>query len=444
MKEKIFTLAALFLSAFIYAQTSPTILRISLEEARKIAAENNPDLKIKDLDIRIADTQVAQTRSRRIPQIYGDFNTQRNLIIPVTPVPANAFRPDAVPGELIPLRFTTKWTSNTGLNADVDIFNPQKRADYAESRLQAEIRKTEKELEENDLRYSLDQAYAATVIATEQLKLAAYDTLATHDVWKMSIEQFEAGRLFQADLNQVKADRNNAFNRFEEAQKILQQTRAELMLLMGYEPSDVISIELTDSIESLYSFYQGNATSEAQSITLKKLRQEENLLQSQIRNTKEGFLPTISLRGYYGASYFDNNLEIFKGDNWYGNSFISLGVRLPITESIERSKKLTEIRLQTEANRLAYQSQQNKNQLDRLEAEREILFLGNKYRRSKENYDLASDTYRIVQEQYNNGRLLIGDLARSSYAYQLEKNNYLNVAYDYIIAKMKLEKTLKN
>ncbi|WP_407427165.1 TolC family protein [Arcticibacter sp.] len=444
MKERIIILAVLFSSACIYAQTSPGPLRISLQEAQKIALENNPDLKIRELDIRIAEAQVAQSRLRRIPQIYGDFNMQRNLIIPVTPVPAYAFRPDAAQGELIPLRFTTKWTSNTGLNADVDIFNPQKRAELAEANIQAEIRKTERESEENDLSYNLSEAYAATVIALEQLKLSVADTLVNHNVLKMSEEQFAAGRLMQADLNQVKTDRNKALNNWGEAQKILQQTKAELMVLMGYEPSDGITIELTDDIESLYTFYQRDKTSEPQSITLKKLKQEEDLLRSQLNNTKAGFLPAISLKGYYGASYFDNNLEIFKGNNWYGNSFISLGLRMPITEGLERSKKLTEIRFQSEANRLAYLSQQNKNQLALLETQREIVFLETKYLRSKQNYALAADTYRIAQQQYDSGRLLIGDLSKSSYGYQLEKNNYLNVAYNYIIAKMKLDKALKN
>jgi outer membrane protein TolC len=444
MKKRILTLAAFFLSACIYAQTSPITLRISLEEARKIALENNPDLKIRDLDIRISDAQVAQSRLRRIPQIYGDFNIQRNLIIPVTPVPANAFRPDAPEGELVPLRFTTKWTSNTGLNADVDIFNPKKRSDYAETRIQTEIRRTEKELEEYNLRYSLDEAYAATAIATEQVKLAVYDTLVNHSVWKISKEQFEAGRLMQSEFNQVRTDRNNALSNLEEAQKILQQTSAELLYLMGHEPADHTIIELTDDIERLHTFYQRQQMPEAQSTTLKKLKQEEDLLSTRLSNTRAGFLPTISLRGYYGASYFDNNLEIFKGDNWYGNSFISLGLRMPITEGLERAKKLTEIRLQSEVNRMAYLSQRNKNQLNRLEAEREIMFVEKKYLRSKENFDLAADTYRIAQLQYDNGRLLTGDLFKSSYAYQLEKNKYLNLAYDYIIAKMKLQKALKN
>jgi outer membrane protein TolC len=260
----------------------------------------------------------------------------------------------------------------------------------------------------------------------------------------MSEEQFAAGRLMQADLNQVKTDRNKALNNWGEAQKILQQTKAELMVLMGYEPSDGITMELTDDIESLYTFYQRDKTAEPQSITLKKLKQEEDLLRSQLNNTKAGFLPAISLKGYYGASYFDNNLEIFKGNNWYGNSFISLGLRMPITEGLERSKKLTEIRFQSEANRLAYLSQQNKNQLALLETQREIVFLETKYLRSKQNYALAADTYRIAQQQYDSGRLLIGDLSKSSYGYQLEKNNYLNVAYNYIIAKMKLDKALKN
>ncbi|MGV3704524.1 MAG: TolC family protein [Arcticibacter sp.] len=444
MKERILVLAGLLLSALVQAQTPTSPLRLSLQEARAIALKNNPDLQIKQLEVSITKAQADQARLRRVPLIYSDFNMQRNLIIPVTPVPANAFRPDAPEGELIPLRFTTKWTSNTGVNAELNIFNPQKRTELAEARLQTQIRQTEKEAEEIDLSYNLDEAYAAAIIAAEQLKLAAADTLNNYTVWKMSREQFDAGRLMQTDLNKVKADLNNAKNNFEEAQKIWKQAQAELMVTMGYPPSDEAGLELTDDIEILFRSYQQSPAPSAESIALRKLTQEADLLNTQLSSTKAGYLPSIILKAYYGANYFDNRFEIFKGNNWHGNSFINLGVRLPITEGLERSKKLAEIRLQTESNRLSYLSQQNKNELERLQATRDIAILEKKYLRSKENYDLAADTYRIAQQQYENGRLLIGDLSKSNYAYQLEKNNYLNVAYDYIIAKMKLEKGVRN
>lgn len=444
MKERILVFAGLLLSALVQAQTPTSPLRLSLQEARAIALKNNPDLQIKQLEVSITKAQADQARLRRVPLIYGDFNMQRNLIIPVTPVPANAFRPDAPEGELIPLRFTTKWTSNTGLNAELNIFNPQKRTELAEARLQTQIRQTEKEAEEINLSYNLDEVYAAAIIAAEQLKLAAADTLNNYTVWKMSKEQFDAGRLMQADLNKAKADLNNAKNNFEEAEKIWKQAKAELMVTMGYPPSDEALLELTDDIESLFRSYQQSPAPSAESIALRKLTQEADLLNTQLSSMKAGYLPNIILKAYYGANYFDNRFEIFKGNNWHGNSFINLGVRLPITEGLERSKKLTEIRLQTESNRLSYLSQQNKNELERLQATRDIAILEQKYLRSKENYDLAADTYRIAQQQYENGRLLIGDLSKSNYAYQLEKNNYLNVAYDYIIAKMKLEKAVRN
>lgn len=443
MKDKILTLTGFLLAALVQAQSQPTNLRLSLQEARELALKNNPDLKIKALDVRISNAQTDQARLRRLPQVYGDFNMQRNLIIPVTPVPANAFRPDAPQRELIPLRFTTKWTSNTGLNADIDIFNPQKRAELAEARIQSEIRETERETQENDLRHNIDEAYAAAVIAGEQLNLAAADTLTNFTVWKMSTEQFAAGRLMQEDLNKTKTDFNNSKSNFEEALNIWKQAAAELMVMIGYPPSDEAKIELTDDIQSLFTFFRQAVSNAGESTALKQIKQEEELLNTQLSSTKAGFLPAITLKGYYGASYFDNRFEVFKGNNWFGNSFISLGLRLPITEGLERSKKLTEIRLQTESNKLAYTSQQNKNRLDSLEAVREIAILEKKYQRSRENYDLAAENYRIAQQQYESGRLLIGDLSKSNYAYQLEKNNYLNVAYDYILAKIKLEKAVR-
>src|SRR5690554_5809984 len=107
-----------------FAQKSAVKLELSLEEARRIVIEHNPDFSINRLEVNIVKEAQKQVELKRIPQIYGDFNLQQNLIIPSTPVPAKAFDPNAGDDELMLLRFTTKWTSNVGVNASYDLFNP--------------------------------------------------------------------------------------------------------------------------------------------------------------------------------------------------------------------------------------------------------------------------------------------------------------------------------
>ncbi|MEJ5961169.1 TolC family protein [Pedobacter immunditicola] len=430
---------------FAAAQDAPAKLRLSLDEARALAIKNNPVLQAKDLDIQISKEVTAQAKLKRIPQVYGDFNLQRNLIIPVTPVPANAFNPDAAEGELLPLRFSTKWTANTGINASIDLFNPLKKQEVKEAGIQEGISKLEKEKEENRLYFDVSNAYAMALISMEQLNLSIADTLTKTRILKMSQEQFEAGRLTLTELNVVKSDLNNTLSNYEETLNISSNAMARLVYYIGFDPAGEVSIELSDDIERLFMAYQEHMTLDSsQSYAYKNLQQNELLIATQINGAKAGYLPVLTFNAFYGANYFDNNFKMFKSANWTGNSFMNVGVSVPITQGLDRQKKINQLKLQKVANELAYKDQLHKNRLDFLEATRDADFYGKKYKRMKENYQLAGDNFQIAEEQFEKGRLLIADLYKANYSYQQEKTNYLNVAYDFILAKIKIYNISRN
>src|SRR5690554_5522568 len=72
-----------------------------------------------------AQMDIIAEKGKRLPLIYAEGNLQRNIITPITPVPANAFDQNAAPGEILPLKFATDWSSRAGLNFSMDLFNPQ-------------------------------------------------------------------------------------------------------------------------------------------------------------------------------------------------------------------------------------------------------------------------------------------------------------------------------
>ncbi|WP_432713604.1 TolC family protein, partial [Pedobacter sp.] len=235
MNTRLILILVMFsLPHLVNAQHGPEKLRLSLKDAAALASNNNPTFKAKSLDLKIAAEAVEEAKLKRIPQVYADFNLQRNLIIPITPVPSNAFNPNAPEGEITPLRFNTKWTANSGLNANVDLFNPQKRQDVKVAKIQQEISKLEQEDAENKLHFDVSNAYAQALIAREQQHLAAIDTLTKARISKMSKEQFDAGRITLIELQQTTADRNNTLNHFEETEKIFQQAQAQLLYFLGY------------------------------------------------------------------------------------------------------------------------------------------------------------------------------------------------------------------
>lgn len=423
------------------AQQAGEKLRLTLEQTQTIAAEQHPVVAAGMIDERINREAVAEARLKRVPLVYGDANLQRNLIIPVTPVPANAFDPSEPEGKLLPLRFTTRWTSNAGINGSFDLFNPQKKGAIKEAEIQEEITRLENANIIHEMMYEAGVAYLSALIATEQLRLAIVDTLTQSKILRMSQQQFDEGRLLLSVLNQVKADRNNALNNLEEAREIYDNSKAQLLYAMGYAPGDDMEVEFVDNLESLFQAYQTPVEADTMnSLVYNRFLLNKALLTAQIQTERGSYLPSLTFNAYYGANYFDNSFGLLKSANWNGNSFVNLGLRLPISEGFERQKRISRLRLQQQADQLRYEDEQNKNRLDYLAAKREAARFEKSYARSRENFLLAEHNLRLAEEQFASGRLMIGDLSLANFNYQREKNNYLTVAYNFISSKLNMER----
>src|SRR5690606_8283417 len=193
-------LSLLELPLLAHAQQAGDKLSLTLENVQALAAEQHPLIAAGMMDERIGQGATAEARLKRLPLVYGDAKLQRNLIIPVTPVPANAFDPSAPEGELRPLRFTTRWTSNAGINGSFNLFNRQQKGAVQEAKIQEELARLENALSENEMAYEAGMAYLSALISAEQLRLALVDTLTQSQILTMSEEQFDEGRLLLSAL----------------------------------------------------------------------------------------------------------------------------------------------------------------------------------------------------------------------------------------------------
>src|SRR5690606_9342731 len=114
------------------------------------------------------------------------------------------------------------------------------------------------------------------------------------------------------------------------------------------------------------------------------------------RTARRNSLPTISLNGYYGANYFDNRFEIFKGSNWYGNSFINVGVRLPLSENLLRSKELARLKIEEDVIAQNLKAAENERQNNIRQAQTALRYRQFEFARRKENLDMAEETANIA------------------------------------------------
>lgn len=416
-------------------------LRLTLTEAQQMALKNNPTMRISELEVDLARNNAEKSRQQRIPQLYGDVNLQRNLILPTTPVPARAFDPSAGEDELIHLRFTTKWTANTGINASVDLFNPEQAGSIQRASLEAGLSEADRRLTENQLMFEVGNAFYACMIADEQLRLAEMDTLTRRKILDMHERQFEKGRINRADLNLAKTELNNSRMLLSESQMIYDNAKDKLLVFLGIAPDQTVAIRLigeADFTETKELAAHNEANDEP--VTLQRLRREQAINILDYKIARRSFLPVVSLNGYYGANYFDNRFAIFKSGNWYGNSFVNVGVRIPLSDHLLRKKELARLKIHEEIISENIKSATLERQQTIQEAERDVRYNQSLYYARKENLDMAEETTRIIQLQYDSGRLLLSDYYQQLYQFQKERAAYLESKYRLLISKLSLEK----
>lgn len=277
-----------------------------------------------ELRERIAQENYQELRSDRIPVFYVDANLQRNLIIPTTPVPAIAFDPTAPEGAIIPLKFATKWSSKAGIQLEWQLFDPQRRALEEEQKLKMEQAQLQKLQVAQDWKRDATLAYAAVVLATEQYELALQDSAAYAEILDVSRMRYEAGRLSLAEYVSAQQEFERKRIQLHEAWAVLLDGDQELRLYVDLLGTRSLSTDIAGIIAFLDPREQVN-------YVLQSLVLDQKITALQQASVRRQLWPSLSFNGYLGEQYFSNSLRLGQRDQWFGNSFVNLALRWPLS-----------------------------------------------------------------------------------------------------------------
>lgn len=361
----------------------------------------------KQTELAIKKAEKQQLNSNRIPLIYGDANLQRNLIIPTTPVPAIAFDPQADEGAILPLKFATRWNSKAGVQLSWDLFNPTQQADQASKDIELEKANLQIQKEEQDWLKEAIKAYAASVLASEQLRLAIADSSNYQQILKISKQRAQAGREKQADYISAQQEMTRKLIQWQEAWAVLQEADIQFRGLLSQEDLQFLSSNITD-IQSYVESLQ------EQDYTVQILELDRNSAVLDLKNLRKQLLPTLTFNAYFGAQFFSNSFNIIESDRWYGNSFANIGLKLPISAYITNRPAYQKSNLQEKLSRIKIQQQQNDWQQQQAIKEQKVFAAKRKIVRLQHILDLAQQLLDQQKAAYTEGRLLLSEYNKAN------------------------------
>ena len=428
--QKIVFILILFYSTSTFAQKVDIML--TLDDAINYAIEHSPTLNIERIKLNEANISIKESQLQYIPNIYLTSDVRQNLIIPATPVPANVFDPSAQEGELMYLKFNTKWNSSAGVNLNYDLFNPEMLNSVAEQQHQLKIQEYDAQLSEEELREKVALAYAECVIANEQQQLLKGDT-----AYYASLLS-NANTLFlkeQISLSQ-KNDAHRAFNKsltdFLEAEKIVDDRKAELLYLIGMDVTTdkIESLILQEDIQTLLQKIKQKAQSDYSDLEEARQLEVVDLAALRIRSASLKYAPTLTLNGYYGTNYYNNEFSLFNNDYWRGNSYIGLSLKVPITQSINTAKEVSRLRLRKMIESENLREIRNNRNKERLKELTLLRVRKENYQLNQQNWEMSQQNSLAIQMQFDKGYIQQSDLLNEQQKIKQSRHLFLQSAYD--------------
>jgi len=118
MKNNIYLVLFLLLTKPFIGQQS-----FSLKQAQNYAIEHSQKVENANIDMQIADKKVWETTASGLPQVSAQGKFQNFIDIPTSVLPANVFNPLAPAGELVGVKFGTKYNLNGSIQVSQLLFS---------------------------------------------------------------------------------------------------------------------------------------------------------------------------------------------------------------------------------------------------------------------------------------------------------------------------------
>ena len=426
-------------SSALNAQTTAVsdTMMLSVDDCVKIALNENPTIKIADMEITRVDYSKKETIGQLFPNVSFSAAYSRTLA-KQTMYMNNG-------GQTMAIKMGRDNTHNTGFNASMPLIS-------------VALWKSIK-LSDNQILQNIEASRTSRISLINQVKNAYYALLLAYDSYDVLVENHATAKV-NADIYEKKF-KNGTASEFDvlrssvavkniepsiiEAQNSIRSLELQLKVLMGMDVNQGIkpNTSLSDFKSTMYADVMTMNSDLSMNADLRKLDLQTDYLKKAIDVQKASWLPTLSATiGYNWYSMSDGSP--FKNFAWSPNSSVGLSLSWTLFNGGQRYYKQKQAELSYKE--MAWQ----RDNLSRtLEMQRQIQ-LDNIQKNVKQietctaSVEQAVKANQIQEKSFKIGASTYLDLRDSEDALMSSKLAYYQAIYNYLVAKSDLELLLGN
>lgn len=426
MKKIFFTaaLALTFGSATVEAQS----LRLDLETAVQLALDENPTVKIADMEVERYDYVKRQTWGNLLPQISAGGQYTYSIV-----------KSEMRGG----ISFGADNTFAFSGDVSLPLFAPQIYRTLKLNRAQMESAVESARAARIDLVSAVKKSYYNILLAKQSLAVLRESERTVKQTVDETELKYKNGLASEYDLLTAQVQLSNLKPSILQTENSIQV--AELMLKMYLSLPEEVEIEVTGELDGMRDAVFAGADALTVDLTenssLRQLDLQYEQLRRQLKVSNASRLPTLAAFGQ--ASYTGNDMAPFlsvapdNGARYFWTHPISVGVQLsvPIFSGLTKVNQARSIRnqiAQLDLQRDYARKQMNvqaRNAVNTLLTAREQMFS------QETTVRQAEKAYAISQTRYNAGAGTMLELNSAQLSLTQARLSYSQAIYDYLSAK---------
>jgi len=401
-----------------------------LKECIRMGIERNLGLKNVRIGIEAGQTTVSQARANLLPQINGTLQAGDYLKRPVnvtTSTLLGADFPDTPTwGKVRSMPLTAQGAIQVGL----PLYNATIYAAIDAAKVVESLNRTAYEKARLELAVQIAQVYFMAQATLENRCLLDENIDRMDSLCRITEALYHSGVVLEIDYTRVDINRKNLIAQRDQVQMLYGQQMNLMRFLLNLdatEPIDVVRMP-----QDITKLPIGGLNEQLPELQL--IDQKLTLLDKQIRQTRAGYLPSLTLAGQLGYMGFQEKVgDFFKGSesNWFGNAYVGLSVSIPLFDANKRKLQIRQYRHeqeQTRNNRLLQRAQlqeQYNNAVLQI-AQTERMFMT-----QRENLRQSTDVYGVTEIKYKEGVSSMTELLQDEMRLREAQGNLVSAHYQF-------------
>lgn len=430
---------SLFMVGSVQAQT--TKMDLTLSKAIEIALDENPTIKIANMDIERAEYVVKETKSSLYPTVEGDLSYAYNLMLPVM------FMPDGIFGEgtggAMSYGYSHSYTGSVTASAPIYSAAMFKSIKLTEEQLLMSL-ETARSSKINMIK-EVRSSYYGILLAQKSLEVLNGNKELLEKSTKDIENKFKQGIVSEYDLLSAQVQLQNLLPSIDKAKVAVEISHYMLKVLLSLPPDVELSlIEDLEDLSKTQAIDAGlNDTELKGNSDLRLIDHQIKLYENQYSLSRANRLPSFFASFNLSTTTQDDTFK-FGQYEWAQSSYFALGVKIPIFAGLKNNHKDKQIQIDINKAKLNQSYLEANLNMQARSIKSNIFSALSQIESNKKAIEQATKTYKISETRYNVGAGTILELNSSQVA-QMQAELSLNQAiYDLLTAYSEYDKLIGN